>query len=65
MHTFDGASSRSGAAGPAGRFEVRRQVAGRDKSRSFITWVLADSYRAAIPVLWYGLIPGKDQLRAR
>ena len=26
-------------------FEVRRRVAGRDKSRSFMTRALADSYR--------------------
>ena len=29
-------------------FEVRWRVAGRDKSRSFMTWALADSYRAEL-----------------
>ena len=29
-------------------FEVRWRVAGRDKSRSFITWALAGSYRAEL-----------------
>ena len=28
--------------------EVRWRVAGRDRSRSFITWALADSYRAEL-----------------
>lgn len=28
--------------------EVRWRVAGRDKSRSFLTWALADSYRAEL-----------------
>ena len=29
-------------------FEVRWRVAGRDRSRSFVTWALADSYRAEL-----------------
>ena len=29
-------------------FEVRWRVADRDKSRSFMTWALADSYRAEL-----------------
>ena len=28
--------------------EVRWRVAGRDKSRSFMTWALADSYRPSL-----------------
>ena len=42
------ACSQSGAGLAAGVFEVRWQVAGGDKSRSFITRALADSYRAEL-----------------